>query len=81
MMEIKKKEKNQLLRMTLLVVSAIAALIALAFGVGNIIAGLVKVLMAWFGVGFAAIFMVGFVFCLVGGLFYFLRILKIWLQG
>ncbi len=79
MMEIKKKEKNQLLRMTL-VVFAIAVLIALAFVVGSLIVGLVKVLMAWFGVGFAAIFMVGLVFCLVGGLFYFLRILKIWPQ-
>lgn len=80
MMEIKKKEKNQLLRMTL-VVSAIAALIALAFGVGNIIVGLVKVLMVWLGFELAAIFMVGFVFCLVGGLFHFLRILKIWPQN
>ncbi len=78
-MEIKKKEKNQLLRMTL-VVFAIAVLIALAFVVGSLIVGLVKVLMAWLGVGFAAIFMVGFVFCFVGGLFHFLRILKIWPQ-
>lgn len=80
-MEIKKKEKNQLLRMTLIVVSAIVAIAALIYGVGNIIVGLVKVLMAWFGFELAAIFMVGFVFCFVGGLFYFLRILKIWLQN
>ncbi len=68
------KYKNQLWRIPLIVVSAIVAFVALIYVAGDIIAGLVKILMAWLGVELAAIFMVCLVFTFVGGLFYILKI-------